>query len=560
VAIFSPGQRIVAGVAAAFALAAAVSGVWWLAAVSACFAATAALMNARPRHSDHSDSAAGAQPASLAVEPEDVVNVLLRSASAVTHAVSAHLWLRDPATATYRLVASAGDMRPSSQPLPYDDPSVQAVTATGGSSLEPVVNLRSEGGAATLWRFAFPVQGGPVEGLGAVDVESQERPPVASLESVATGAHSILVTALTLHLARAEGARAASLIEAAHELSRRLRPEEVAQSALERALALSGAASASVMLMGDEGALRIETSVGLPDEVVSATSVAPGEGIAGWVFASGKPLLVEDLPGAEGSRRRGVRSAVCVPIADEDGILGVLNVGSGDFPARFTDEHLKALETLGRLTAVALRNARAMQSSSELYFATLTALSVALETKDPYARGGTGRVVDTVMAMAEVMRLTDIERHALNVAALLHDIGMGLAGGPIGATARPLSIVERGMLKAHPVVAAEVLADVPALREVVPIVYHHHEWYDGHGYVGGLAGEAIPLGSRILAVADAFVAMTSERPYRRAMTVAQALTELTSKAGSQFDPEVVAALRQALDAHPDLATAPGRRD
>jgi HD-GYP domain-containing protein (c-di-GMP phosphodiesterase class II) len=201
-----------------------------------------------------------------------------------------------------------------------------------------------------------------------------------------------------------------------------------------------------------------------------------------------------------------------------------------------------------------------MQSSSELYFATLTALSVALETKDPYARGGTGRVVDTVMAMAEVMRLTDIERHALNVAALLHDIGMGLAGGPIGATARPLSIVERGMLKAHPVVAAEVLADVPALREVVPIVYHHHEWYDGHGYVGGLAGEAIPLGSRILAVADAFVAMTSERPYRRAMTVAQALTELTSKAGSQFDPEVVAALRQALDAHPDLATAPGRRD
>jgi HD-GYP domain-containing protein (c-di-GMP phosphodiesterase class II) len=106
------------------------------------------------------------------------------------------------------------------------------------------------------------------------------------------------------------------------------------------------------------------------------------------------------------------------------------------------------------------------------------------------------------------------------------------------------------------VVAAEVLADVPALRAVVPIVYHHHEWYDGHGYVGGLAGEAIPQGSRILAVADAFVAMTSERPYRRAMTVGDALEELSEKAGTQFDPDVVAALRRALDARPDLAAAP----
>jgi polar amino acid transport system substrate-binding protein len=84
-------------------------------------------------------------------------------------------------------------------------------------------------------------------------------------------------------------------------------------------------------------------------------------------------------------------------------------------------------------------------------------------------------------------------------------------------------------------------------------VYHHHEWYDGHGYVGGLAGEAIPPGSRVLAVADAFVAMTSERPYRRALSVAQAVEELTSKAGTQFDPEVVEALRRALEARPDLA-------
>jgi HD-GYP domain-containing protein (c-di-GMP phosphodiesterase class II) len=114
------------------------------------------------------------------------------------------------------------------------------------------------------------------------------------------------------------------------------------------------------------------------------------------------------------------------------------------------------------------------------------------------------------------------------------------------------------MLKAHPVVAAQVLGDVPSLAKVVPLVYHHHEWYDGHGYVTGLAGEDIPTGSRLLAVADAFVAMTSDRPYRRAMTVETALSELYAKAGTQFDPAAVEGLRAVLEEHPDLATVASR--
>jgi HD-GYP domain-containing protein (c-di-GMP phosphodiesterase class II) len=561
--IFNRAHRFAMAAAAVLALAAALTHMWWLAAIAAGVAGAAALVSGRVRPSlpvrDGQVRSIAVQPAvSVTVEPHDVVHVLLRAASEVTAAVSAHLWLRDPATATYRLVAAAGSMRPSAQPLPLDDPSVRAVTATGGSSLEPVVRLShgSDADTGTLWRFAFPIVGGTAEGLAAVDVESAERPSAQALESAVLGVHGALFTALALHVARAEALQAANLLEAAHELSRRLRPEEVAERALERAMAISGAASGSVMLAEQDRGLTIQTSRGIPDDVVASTAVAPGEGIAGWVFSSGKPLLVEDLPGGDGTRRRGVRSAVSVPIADEDGILGVLNVGSREFPARFTDDNLRALETLGRLTAVALRNANAMQSASELYFATLTALAVALETKDPYARGATGRVVGTVAAIADHMRVSDVDRQALNIAALLHDIGMGMAGGPIGGTARPLSTAERGMLKAHPVVAAEVLADVPALRAVVPIVYHHHEWYDGHGYVGGLAGEAIPQGSRILAVADAFVAMTSERPYRRAMTVGDALEELSEKAGTQFDPDVVAALRRALDARPDLAAAP----
>jgi HD-GYP domain-containing protein (c-di-GMP phosphodiesterase class II) len=273
------------------------------------------------------------------------------------------------------------------------------------------------------------------------------------------------------------------------------------------------------------------------------------------VFASGQSMLVEDLPGRPSSRRHGVRSAICVPVRDEHGTMGVISVGSRAYPARFTDGHTKALEALGAQTAVALRNASALSRSRDLYLSSLQALAVALETKDPYSIGAAGRVTDIVLALGEWMRLESTELQSLHVAAILHDIGMGMAAGPLGASSRPLSTIDRGMLRAHPRVAAEVLSQLPALEAVVPIVYHHHEHFDGHGYDGGLAGEAIPLGSRILAVVDAYVAMTGERPYRRALPPREALDELNAKSGTQFDPEVVEALKRLLTENPDLALA-----
>lgn len=550
--------RIAAGVAALLALAAALTREWWLAAAAAGVGASVALFARSPER----DARVVPPPTEVvsraelptSAEPQDVVGALLKASAHGTHAVAAHLWLQDSATASLRQVSSSGERAPASTPLSFDEPFVAPVVQRGEPALEALVALTSEGSSRTLWRFAFPVVGSVAAGAACIDVESSVAPQRQPLESVALEFQPHLAAALALHVARAEVLSAGRLMDAAHALSRRLAPDEVVSHALEAAMALSSAATGSVMLVGEDGLLRISASRGLPDDVVADTAVRSGEGIAGWVLASGKPLLVEDMPHGSGSRRRGVRSSACVPIADEDGVLGVLSVGSQEFPARFTDDHLGALETLGRHVAVALRNARAMESASDLYFATLTALAVALETKDPYARGAAGRIAELVRAMGAQLSLAPAEAHALNVAALLHDIGMGIAGaGGVGAGARPLTTVERGILKAHPVVAAEILADVPALREVVPIVYHHHEWYDGHGYVGGLAGESIPVGARVLAVADAFVAMTSERPYRRALSLASALAELHDKSGSQFDPACVEALERALQADPALA-------
>jgi len=204
-----------------------------------------------------------------------------------------------------------------------------------------------------------------------------------------------------------------------------------------------------------------------------------------------------------------------------------------------------------------LRSAQAVESSRDLYFDTLKALALALETKDPYARGTTEKVLGLATALGRRMALEPRQQQALRVAALLHDVGMAAVGDAAAVGDRPLSTVEWGLLKMHPVIAADVLSQAPALHDAVPIVYHHHEHFDGDGYVVGLSGEQIPIGARILAVADAFTAMTSDRPYRQARSAAEALQEIEALSGSQFDPDVVAVLFEVVG---DTAVAPSHRE
>lgn len=543
-----------AGVAAAAVLGAvaAVTGSWVPAAGAAACALAAFASTYR------ASTPVAAPPREIPVPPapdaSTVVVSLYEGARAECDAVSAHLWLEDPPTATARLVAATGPREPASTPVPLDDPVIGESIRTGAAVFRALMRLREDGVDTTVWRFAVPVATGQTRGAAAVDVRVSGAPPAEELTRVTSSLRGALAAALALHTAHAQTETARVLLDAARELSGRLHPDDVVARTLARAMQLSRAATGSVMLYDEElGALRIAAAKGLPAEVVREAVVREHEGIAGWVYSSGSPTLVEDSSGRPSSRRHGVRSAVSVPIADEHGILGVLNVGSRAFPARFTDDHMQSLESLGRQAAVSLRIARAASRSHDLYMSSLRALARALETKDPYSIGAAGRVSGLATALGARLGLDPVELQSVQVAAILHDIGMGMASGPVGASTRPLSTVDRGLLRAHPRVAADVLRDLPALEAVVPIVYHHHEHFDGHGYDGGLAGEEIPLGSRILAVADAFVAMVGERPYRPALSVSAALDELSAKSGSQFDPEVVAAFARLLQEDPDLA-------
>lgn len=491
-----------------------------------------------------------------ALETQVVLQYLRDAAADLGSVAATHLWLADGRSSTMRMLDAVGPFAPHGQPVRFedDDPVARAYrerrVARGAIS-----RLRVGGQTTTTWRFALPVEAGAHHGVAAIDIHATDEPDARMLPAITAPLLGSLAGTLALYVADMELMTARRLVDAARELSRILDPHEVVETALARAMEMTGAQTGSVMLLDPRsGRLRIEHSRGLPEEVVRDTELGEGEGIAGWVLASGQPLLVEDLLAkSPAARRHGVRSAVSVPIADDDGTLGVLNVGSRSYPARFTDTHLDTVALLGKQTATALRNARAVEESRAIYFDTLKALAIALETKDPYSRGGTERVLEYADALGAVFDLDEDDRNALRIAALLHDIGMASVGDGITHCDRPLTTIERALLKLHPQIAADILAEAPALRNVVPIVYHHHEWFDGHGYSHGMSGDGIPIGARILAVADAFVAMTSDRPYRSACTIAAAMEELHDKAGTQFDPSVVAALGDILRGGADRA-------
>lgn len=455
------------------------------------------------------------------------------------------LWLEDPLTSTLRHVAAIGEMRPASVPVVDPDDLLMRCIANGLPLLEPIARVGHT--PVTLNRFASPLPGDGWRGAVAVDLTG-DRVDRERLAHVIGCHRASLTAALDIHEARQRAHAAEALVGAASELFRIVDPDLVADALLDRVMRAAHADTGSIMLHDKQSdRLTIVVSEGLPAEVAASTALAPGEGIAGWVYSTGKATVVEDLQAPDKSGRHGVKSAIAVPLADREGIIGVVNVGSRRFEPRQAQPLIEALESLAAIGATAIRNAQAAKAQGEVQFSALRALALALETKDPHARGTTDRVHDLAVALGRQMGLSGSDLESLRIASLVHDIGMLDAIGSGLKSRRPLSTVEWALVKTHPKVATDLLEHSPALSSAIPIVFNHHERYDGAGYMTGSTGDAIPIGARILSVADAYIAMVSHRPYREAMTATQALDEIASESGTQFDPQVVRALERLSD-------------
>lgn len=184
--------------------------------------------------------------------------------------------------------------------------------------------------------------------------------------------------------------------------------------------------------------------------------------------------------------------------------------------------------------------------TQRMYEQTVEALVAAVGQRDKTAEGHSQRVCRYCVAIGSVMGLNEAELTNLKHAASLHDIGKIAVSSKILNKLGKLTEAEFAIMKRHSTIAIRILEKVDGLQGSAPLVKHHHERFDGKGYPDGISGQDIPLGSRIISVAEAFDILTSDVPWRDAMDQASALAELDTCAGTQFDPDVVDAFRMAL--------------
>jgi response regulator RpfG family c-di-GMP phosphodiesterase len=271
----------------------------------------------------------------------------------------------------------------------------------------------------------------------------------------------------------------------------------------------------------------------------------PG-GVSYWVMNNNQPKLLGDIDQerefSKMSRLGFIReSVICAPLTDKETVIGTITVANPTDGNEFNSSDLELLSTIAAQASVAIRNARLYEEQETTYLNTVQALVSAIEASDAYTRGHSERVTKFSIALAKKMGIVGEGLKHLEQAAVLHDIGkIGIDVGLLHKKEK-LTSADIEVLKLHPSIGVRILEPIHFLGTVREIIEQHHERYDGNGYPNGLSGEDWRLEGKILAVCDTYDAMTSDRPYRKALSHEIAVQEIKDHSGTQFDPEVAAA-------------------
>jgi diguanylate cyclase (GGDEF)-like protein len=304
---------------------------------------------------------------------------------------------------------------------------------------------------------------------------------------------------------------------------------------------------------------QVESAAGRGDLFLALASrewTQPREvGLIGRCLREGRPVVVGDVTIDPDFRPTpetlAVRSELVVPLYVAGELWGVLNVEDLEVGA-FHEDDVRLMETMADQAGSALRSAALYERLERAYMGTAEALAAALEAKDASTAHHARSIVAQAEAVGRRLGMDAQQLRDLRFGAVFHDIGKIAVPEQILNKHGMLTAEERAQIERHTVVGEQILAPVEFLAGARLLVRHEHERWDGRGYPDRLAGTSIPLGSRIILACDAFHAMTSDRPYRRAMSAPQAWGELQAHAGTQFDERVVEALLDIIGA----ATAP----
>lgn len=296
------------------------------------------------------------------------------------------------------------------------------------------------------------------------------------------------------------------------------------------------------------GRIVCRYATGPEAEAIKRVSVPIGQGIIGTSVDRQESIIIADAHndsrvyrGADAQTGFQTSSLMCVPLVRQGKAIGAIEAVNKRSGRLFGAADLELLRNIADSAALAIENARLYAELAVSYDSTLDALTAALDLRDRETEGHSRRVVAYTARLARQCRIPESEIIDICRGALLHDIGK--IGVPDGILHKPgpLTPEERQIIEKHPQAGYEMLLDIPYLDEEIQIVLSHQERWDGMGYPFGLRGTEIPLGARLFAIADTYDALTSDRPYRRGGTYAEAIAVIAAESGHQFDPQAVAA-------------------
>jgi HD-GYP domain-containing protein (c-di-GMP phosphodiesterase class II) len=377
------------------------------------------------------------------------------------------------------------------------------------------------------------------------------------------------------------GEQMVALLRAGHHLVHIEREDDLLHSILNDAVSVLDAQRGAIVLCeGPDNKLKLRALVAgrnEPRAAVGGRGEVSGrfqfsQSLAQRCVSRGESILchrVEEDPElalaksiAEGT----MASVLCVLLRTPRKTLGVLHLDRSPWQKPFTLEELRLADGLAAHVSAGIECAQLLRKQRDLFLDTITILAQAVELRDEYTGGHTFRVSAYSILLAEQLQMAPGDIDLIRIGTPLHDIGkIGIDDAILRKPDR-LTPEEFEAMKLHTVKGAEIIDTIPDLKPIKPIVRHHHERWDGKGYPDALSGEQISPLARVVALADAFDAMTSDRPYRKGMAPAVAFTEIEKQAGRQFDPTFAGAflairdgILREMQAQATLPQSPSKR-
>ncbi len=347
-----------------------------------------------------------------------------------------------------------------------------------------------------------------------------------------------------------------SLLETSRLLNAQLEQDKLLEMVLEKAMGVVSAEAGTLWLLEEDGFLIPLVARGPKAGALKGLRLKPGEGLAGRVVTENTPHLVEDVQCDPNWVKRfddstgfTTRTMLCTPLRARTDVIGCLQLINKAGGRLFTPADMEVALAFAGQAAIALENSRLYTWQNTLLNSLLRVMASALDARDPYTAGHSERVSRYSVLTGKQLGLAADELEQLERAALLHDIGKIGVRDNVLLKQGPLDNDERVAMQSHAEQGAKILSNVEPVHLAGKLhegALYHQEKYDGSGYPNRVAGDNIPLVARIIAIADTFDAITTDRPYRKGASIADALAEIKRCAGTHFDPVAAEAFVTAM--------------